>query len=115
MDKQKLERIQKLPIINEPPRNEKEEKWLREIVEYEFENKQDPGLKLKFTYGTTKQHEQIEIWCNEPTPLPRFIARYLQSKGNSIYKYQPDGRGNMIPQFQGRDSRFVLREVYKGI
>lgn len=115
MDKIKLEKMQNLPIIGDQPRNEKEEKWLREIVEYEFDNSEDPGLKLKFVYGSTKQNEVIEIWPGVATKLPRFIARYVESRGYPMYKYSPDGSGAMVPTYIGKQGRFRMREVFKGM
>ena len=42
-----IEKIQQLPITGKQPENEKEEKFLREVCEYEFNNLEEPGLSHK--------------------------------------------------------------------
>lgn len=109
---EKAKRYVNLPIVGRQPANEKEEKFLRELVEYEFFNTQEPGVFMKFSYGTSKQQERFTLMHGASYLLPRFLARFLESRATPIYKWDADGTGRMVATPTGMDARFRLREVY---
>lgn len=105
--------LQKLPIIDheKPKRSEKEEKWLREIISVEFLNVDEPGLMISFPYGNTKNNATLKFVHGGKYKVPRFIARYVNSRGTPRWERQPDGRGNMQKVRAGFKSRFQMRET----
>jgi hypothetical protein len=112
---EKLEKIRNLPIIDSknPSKkySEKEERYLRELVKYEFMNLEEPGLMLPFSYGNTKNKHTFSFMHGGTYILPRFIARHVESRGTPIWRYKPNGYGQMEKKLDGTKSRFQLREV----
>lgn len=110
-------KMEKLPILNlKSPSHkitEKEEKYLRELVEYEFMNIEEPGLMQKFTYGNTKNKMTFTFFHGGKYRVPRFIAKHLESKSTPIWKWRPDGSGSLIKELTGRNPRFQMREVFE--
>lgn len=104
----------KLPIVGEKPKSEKEEKWLREIVEYEFMNLKEPGLFLKFPYGSTKHTHTFTMFHGGKYKVPRHVARHLENCRTPSYNWVPDGRGALQKTLTGSDSRFQMRPVFNG-
>ena len=111
-----LVKLQKLPIIdpNDPTRKftEKEEKHLRELVDYEFMNLEEPGLSQTFPYGNSGNKHTFTFQHGGRYTVPRFIARHLESKSTPMWGWKPDGSGRMEKTLKGRKSRFQMREVY---
>jgi len=109
-------KLKTLPIIDphNPSRkfSEKEEKWMREMRVYEFSNLEEPGLMQSFTYGKAGKSMNFTLFHGGKYRLPRFIAHHLESKGTPIYKWRPDGSGEMRKERTGTKSRFQLREVF---
>lgn len=106
-------KMAELPIIGKMPANEKEEKYLREIVEYEFYNTEEPGLSLRFPYGNTKKKVNFTFSHGEKYKIPRHVARHVESCSTPIYAWKPDGRGRMQKVRAGTKSRFQMRPVYQ--
>lgn len=112
-----LRKIQNLPIMN--PQNpskkytEKEEKHLREIGTYEFMNVEEPGLMITFAYGQHGNKHNFKLMHGGRYQLPRFIARHVESKAIPIWKWRPNGVGQMEKQLTGWKPRFQMREVYE--
>jgi len=115
-NKMDVKRMQKLPIIDSqnPSRkfSEKEEKWLREIVNYEFMNLEQPGLVEKFCYGTTSNKMNIILFHGGKYPMPRFLANHVNACSTPMWKWRPDGIGSLRKELIGRNSRFQMREIY---
>jgi len=111
-----LKRMQALPIIDPDDPNkkisEKEEKFLREIVNYEFFNLEEPGMIQKFSYGNSKNKYTFTFFHGGKYRIPRFIARHVESKSIPMWNWKPDGMGRMQKMMAGRKSRFQMREVY---
>lgn len=107
-----IEKLVKLPIVGEQPKDEKEEKFLREVCEYEFSNVEEPGLMVTFPYGDTRNSANITLMHGGKYKLPRFIARHLDTRTTPIWKWRPDGTGSMHKELVGTSSRFQLRQVY---
>jgi len=110
--KKTLQDLSKLPIIGEQPKSEKEDKFLREIVEYEFYNLEEPGLTHRFSYGDTRNSHTFEFWHGAKYPVPRFVARFLESKGTPIWKWRPDGTGSMHKEEMGKKPRFRMSQSF---
>lgn len=109
-----VEDLQRLPIIGAQPKDEKEEKFLREICEYEFMNMEDPGVSLRFPYGNAKQQHVFTLFHGGKYKLPRFVARHLESCMTPIWSWKPDGSGRMAKQQVGSNPRFQMRQTYGG-
>lgn len=109
-------KMAKLPLIDRsnPGRKygEKEEKALREINTYEFSNTENPGVMQKFVYGDTRNNMTFTMFHGQRYDVPRFIARHVGSCGTPIYKYKPNGYGQMEKEQTGNKHRFMMREVF---
>lgn len=108
-------KLQSLPIIGADPTKkytEKEEKHLRELVNYEFMNIEEPGLSQTFPYGNTNNHRTFTFAHGSSYRVPRFLARHVESKSTPIWGWEPDGSGSMRKKQKGSKSRFQMREVY---
>ena len=118
-EKEKLneKKMQRLPIID--PTNpskkhtEKEEKWLREMVNYEFMNIEEPGLAQTFSYGCAGNVMKFEFHHGHKYKVPRFIARHVDSRSTPMWSWRPDGKGSIAKEQVGRKSRFQMRECYE--
>lgn len=107
-----LEEIQKLPIVGPKPKSEKEEKFLREVCEFEFQNIEEPGLSHSFPYGNTKKQHTFKFFHGGKYKVPRFIARHLESCQTPRWEWRPDGTGKMIKQQVGSKPRFQMRQTF---
>jgi hypothetical protein len=104
--------IQNLPIIGNQPTSEKEEKYLREICEFEFSNLEEPGLSNSFPYGDTKRQHKFVFFHGGKYKVPRFIARHVESCTTPIWKWRPDGSGSMAKKEVGTKARFQMRQSF---
>ena len=105
-------KLQDLPIVDKKIENEKEEKFLREICEYEFYNLETPGLCLRFTYGSTNNNHTLTLFHGAKYKMPRFIAQHIESKGTPIWEWRPDGTGRLSKNNIGRKPRFRMSQVF---
>jgi len=105
-------KLMDLPILGKKPENEKEEKYLREICEYEFYNVEEPGLTLRFPYGSTKKSYTFTFRHGEKYKIPRHVARHIESCSTPMYSWRPSGTGNMQKTHTGTKSRFQMRPVF---
>lgn len=114
---QDMKKMQKLPLIDpaNPSRkfNEKEEKWLREPVTYEFMNLEEPGLMHSFSYGQAGNTMKFTLFHGGKYQVPRFIARHIESRSTPMWKWRPDGTGSMRKEQVGSKSRFQMREIFE--
>ena len=104
--------IAALPIIGKQPSSEKEEKYLREVCEYEFYNLEEPGLAVKFPYGSTRNQHNFTFYHGGKYRVPRHVARHVESCATPIWDWRPDGTGKMAKQRVGEKSRFQMRHVF---
>jgi len=107
-----IERIKNLPITGRQPENEKEEKFLREVCEYEFHNLEEPGLSHKWTMGNTKNNFTFNFFHGGKYRVPRFVARHLEDCTTPIWKWLPDGTGRMDKQLVSQKSRFQMKQTF---
>lgn len=103
-----------LPIQGRQPESEKEDMFMREICEYEFSNLEEPGLSLKFPYGSTRRKHNFTFFHGGRYRVPRFLAQYLETRSTPIWDWRAsvDGSGKMTKQRMGDKSRFQMRQVY---
>ncbi len=102
----------KLPIVGINPKSEKEEKFLREICEFEFYNLESTGLSVTFPYGNTNVREDFMLLHGGRYKIPRHIARHVESRSTPRYEWQPDGTGKMISKRIGDKPRFQMRQIF---
>ena len=105
--------LEELPIIGKQPESESEEKYLREIGEYEFMNLEDPKFALKFPYGNTKKKKNFLFFHSGRYKIPRHVALHVESCMTPMWDWLPDGTGKMIKQMTGQKARFQMRPVFK--
>lgn len=111
-DNENLKKLESLPIIGEKPSSEKEEKFLREVGEYVFQNLEESGVNLPFMYGGAKNHVNLLLMHGATYKFPRFLARHIENCSTPIYDMRPDGVGGMISQEIGRQPRFQMKQVF---
>ena len=111
-EKLNLEAIRKLPIVGDQPESAKEEEFLREVCEYEFQNIEEAGLMLTFPYGDGNKSHTFTFLHGAKYKLPRFLARHVESCSSPIWKWRPNGLGALEKQYEGRQPRFQMREVF---
>lgn len=106
--------FEQLPVSvrGHKPKNDKEEKYLREVLEFEFANLEEPGLMHTFTYGDTKHKRRFTFMHGGKYNVPRFIARHVESAGKPIWKWKPDGSGSMMKEYGGNTPRFRMTQVF---
>ncbi len=85
--------------------------WKNEERLFEFYNLEDPGLMIKFPYGTTKKIEKFTFLHGNKYKLRREIADHVESRQTPIWGYRPDGSGKLEKVLKGWKPRFQMREV----
>lgn len=115
LNKNSAKKLQKLPIIPAPSKklSEKEETYLRELGNYEFMNLEQPGLMQKFTYGEAGNKHTFVLLHGGKYTVPRFIARFIDSRSTPLWGRKPDGEGRIQKYLKGKNSRFQMREVFE--
>lgn len=104
--------IASLPIVGKRPSTEKEEKYLREVCEFEFYNIEEPGLPINFPYGDTRKHHNFKFYHGSKYRIPRHVARHIEACATPLWDWRPDGTGKMTKQRVGEKSRFQMRHVF---
>lgn len=107
-----IEFLSQLPIVGKKPANEKEEKYLKEICEFEFYNLEEPGIPQKFPYGDTRKNHTFTFLHGGKYKLPRHVAQWVESRGTPIWDWRPDGSGRMVKQRVGEKPRFQMRHIF---
>lgn len=105
--------LEKLPIVGKVPSSEKEEKYLKEMGEYEFYNLEEPGLSIKFPYGNTTKKYNFQFFHGATYKVPRHVARHLETRTTPLWDWRPDGTGKMQKQMIGTKPRFQMRQIFK--
>lgn len=105
-------KLMELPIMGKAPINEKEEKHLKEIAEFEFNNIEEPGLSNTFSYGTTKNNISFTLRHGEKRKVPRHVARHIENCSTPIYAWKPNGQGQLHKVRTGTKSRFQMRPIF---
>jgi len=104
--------LQSLPIVGEKPKSEKEEKYLREIQEFEFYNLEEPGVTHTFSYGGGGKTHVFNFFHGGKYRLPRFIARHVEGASTPIWAWRPTGIGTMDKQNIGKKPRFRMTQSF---
>lgn len=105
-------KLMELPIVGKLPVNEKEEKYLKEIAEYEFYNVEEPGHETTFSYGDTKNNMTFVLRHGQKQKVPRHVARHIENCSTPIYNWKPNGQGQILKVRTGTKSRFQMRPVF---
>lgn len=106
------EKMAALPILGKPPESPKEEKYLREICEYEFYNLEEPGLTHRFSCGSTVNQMSFTLFHSGKYRVPRFIARHIESRSTPLWDWRPDGSGRMAKKQVGTKPRFRMSVTF---
>lgn len=101
-----------LPIIGKQPESEKEEKFLKEVLPYEFYNVEEPGLTHTFPYGNTRHQRTFKFFHGQTYHVPRHVARHVENCTTPIWAWRPDGTGRMVKQKIGEKPRFQMRQQF---
>jgi len=107
-----LKKLESLAILGDKPTSEKEEKFLREVCEYQFQNIEEPGISLRFIYGGTKNAVNLLMMHGGKYKFPRFLARHIENCCKPIYENQTDKNGISTAVKVGETPRFQMRQVY---
>ncbi len=107
--------VKRLPIVGRQPENEKEAEYLNEVCEFEFYNLEQPGLEIKFPYGSTNKRHTFTFAHGKRYSIPRHVARHVESCATPIkqFAHSPDGRSRSV-QIVGQKPRFQMRHIYSG-
>ena len=106
------ESLKRLPIVGAQPKDEKEEKHLKEIKKFKFINTENPGLIHPFSYGSGKYSQSFCFVDGAEYEIPRHVARWMDDCKVPQYKWRPGGDGRMQKSLTGYTHRFQMREVY---
>jgi len=91
---------------------EREKEWLDEVIEVEFMNLEEPGLMMKFSYGTTKNLKNYTLMHGGKYQLPRSVVKHIESRQTPIWNWRPDGQGSMQKSLVGYQPRFNCRQTF---
>ena len=87
--------------------------WLNEELLIEFYNIEEPGVPVKFVFGDTKNNEKHTLLHGGKYRLRREVIQHLESRQTPIWKFKPDGSGQMIKNIEGYKSRFQCRQIFE--
>ena len=105
-------KLESLPILGDQPATEKEEKFLREVSDYIFQNLEESGVSVNFIYGNTKNNVNLKMMHGATYKFPRFLARHIENCSTPIYELRPDGLGGKSMVETGKKPRFQMKQVY---
>lgn len=94
------------------PKTEREKEWLKEEIEVEFYNIEEPGLMLTFNYGTTKNNKRYKLMHGGKYRLPREVVNHIESRSTPMWKWRPDGLGGLSKSLVGSKPRFQCKQVF---
>lgn len=78
---------------------------------YEFYNLEEPGLAVKFAYGTTRNPQRYNFWHGHKYEVTEEVAQHVEKSQTPIWEWRPDGKGSMAKQLIGWKPRYQMREV----
>ncbi len=107
-----LKKLEALPIIGEKPTNEKEEKFLREVNEFIFQNLEQTGVSMSFMYGNAKNLVSLLLMHGATYKFPRFLARHIENCSTPVYELRLNSTGGKSMIETGRKPRFQMKQVY---
>jgi hypothetical protein len=92
---------------------DREEEWLNEEIRFEFFNLEEPGVPVKFAFGSTNKTKTYTMLHGGTYTHPRRIINHLESRQTPIWGYTPDGEGRMVKNLKGYKSRFQCRQLFE--
>jgi len=75
-------------------------------------NLEEPGLNIKFVYGSTNGAQKYELMHGGKYKLSREVVNHIESRQTPIWSYRPDGTGMMRKELTGYKPRFQCRQVF---
>jgi len=94
-------------------KKDRQREWLKEPITFEFFNLEEPGVPVKFSFGSTNKTETYTMLHGGKYTYPREVIQHLESRQVPIWGYQPDGRGVMQKKLEGYKSRFQCRQIFE--
>jgi len=91
----------------------KKNDWLEEEIYIEFYNLEEPGVPLKFAFGSSKRPKTYTLIHGGKYHLPREVVNHIESRETPLYGYKPDGTGRQIRDLKGKKSRFQCRQIFE--
>jgi hypothetical protein len=98
-------------IVKDKKQRHKE--WMEEEVYFEFFNLEEPGVPIKFSFGTTRNAEKHSLMHGGKYRKKRSVVQHLESRQTPLWGYKPDGRGQMQKDLEGYKSRFQCRQLFE--
>ena len=92
---------------------DKKSDWLNEVLYIEFYNLEEPGVPLKFAYGSTKRPETFTLLHGGKYRLRREVINHIESRQVPMWGYKPDGSGRLRRNLEGYKSRFQCRQIFE--
>lgn len=92
--------------------SDREKNWLDEEIDVEFYNLEEAGLMQKFPYGPTKNFKNYTLLHGGRYKLPRRVVQHIESRQTPLWKYKPNGEGQMEKQLAGYKPRFQCRQIF---
>jgi hypothetical protein len=83
-----------------------------EEIEVEFYNLENPGLTIKFAYGSTKNKKIYTLFHGGKYKLPRSVVKHISTRQMPLWNYTSDGTGRLRKNLLGYKSRFECRTAW---
>ncbi len=103
--------VKEAPNIVQDEKDRKK-KWLAEVLNVEFFNLEEPGVALKFVFGSARKPETFTLIHGGKYNLRREITQHVESRQTPIWGYKPNGEGQMEKTLKGYKSRFQCRQLF---
>lgn len=84
---------------------------LQEEKYYEFYNLEEPGVALRFVYGSSKNPKKYTFFHGQKQKVSEEIANHVENCQTPIWKWRPGGDGIIGKKLLGWKPRFQMREV----
>lgn len=92
---------------------ERRAEWMAEDIKFEFNNLEEPGVPIKFSFGPTSDIKSYYLLHGGKYTHPRSLVQHLESSVIPIWGYKPDGSGAMVKNLEGHKSRFQCRQLFE--
>lgn len=98
------EAVEKIEKIATKPQDEE--------IEVEFYNLENPGLTIKFAFGSTRNKKVYTLFHGGKYKLPRSVVKHISSRQVPLWNYKSDGTGRLMKNLLGYKSRFECRQAW---
>lgn len=83
-----------------------------EEIEIEFYNIENPGLTIKFAFGSTRNKKIYTLFHGGKYKLPRSVVKHISTRQMPMWNYTSDGTGRLRKNLLGYKSRFECRTAW---